>query len=57
MISICAMVCIVAAYGIYMLTSPDGTDGVLFGTVMLLLGALGGVKAKEILDGRTNRLR
>ena len=47
--SICAMVCIVGAYGIYAFSNP-GTDGALFGTVMLLVGALAGLKIKEMQD-------
>lgn len=53
--SICAMVCIVAAYGIYALTNP-GTDGALFGTVMLFVGALAGLKFKEMQDDGADRV-
>ncbi|GAG76515.1 unnamed protein product [marine sediment metagenome] len=45
--SICAMVCIIAGYGIYAFSNP-GTDGVLFGSVMLIVGALAGLKMKEM---------
>ena len=41
----CAIVAIVAAYGIYMAVNP--TDGVLFGSVMLIIGALAGLKMRE----------
>ena len=44
----CAIVAIVAAYGIYMAVNP--TDGVLFGSVMLIIGALAGLKMKEYGD-------
>ncbi|GAI95076.1 unnamed protein product [marine sediment metagenome] len=48
--SICAMICIVGAYAIYAFSNP-GTDGALFGTVMLIVGALAGLKIKEMQDG------
>lgn len=50
--AICAMVCIAACYLIYMTTNP--TDGVLFGTVMLAIGALGGVTATEVIKRRSS---
>ncbi|GAI94427.1 unnamed protein product [marine sediment metagenome] len=54
--SICAMICIVGAYAIYAFSNP-GTDGALFGTVMLIVGALAGLKIKEMQDDGTDRLR
>jgi len=39
-----AMMCIVAMYGIYMFATPNPTDGVLFGSVMVAIGALAGVQ-------------
>ncbi|GAJ10936.1 unnamed protein product [marine sediment metagenome] len=53
--AICAMVCIIAAYAIYAFSNP-GTDGALFGTVMLIVGALAGLKIREMTDDRTSRL-
>ena len=50
----CAIVAIVAAYGIYMCFNP-GTDGVLFGSVMLVIGALAGLKMKEYKDNGADR--
>ena len=52
----CAIVAIVAAYGIYMAVNP--TDGVLFGSVMLIIGALAGLKMQEFKQngGRTDRV-
>jgi len=49
--AVCAMLCILGAYAIYMHTNP--TDGVLFGTVMLALGALGGSKLQKVIASRT----
>jgi len=45
--AICAMLCIVTAYTVFMVQSPS--NGVLFGTVMLALGALGGITATEVM--------
>jgi len=45
---IVAMVCIVGSYGIYCLSNP-GADGFLFGSIMLALGALAGVKLTEVV--------
>lgn len=36
-----ATLAVIAAYGIYAFTNPSG-DGVVFGTVMTALGAIGG---------------
>lgn len=52
-LSACAMASIVAAYLIYMVSNP-GTDGVLFGSVMLVLGALAGLKMKEMTERGNN---
>ena len=49
----CAIIAIVAAYGIYMAVNP--TDGVLFGSVMLVIGALAGLKMKEYKDNGADR--
>ena len=42
---------IVSAYAIYAFNNP-GTDGVLFGTVMVVIGALAGVKVRDAVQGR-----
>ncbi len=52
---ICAIGAIVACYGIYAFSNP-GTDGALFGTVMLVVGALAGIKIKEAGLGDRFRL-
>ena len=55
--AVCAMVSIVVCYGIYMSTTPG--DGLLFGSMMLGLGALGGLSAhqlKVISNDRADRV-
>ena len=42
-----AMVCIVAMYGIYIFGTPNPVDGVLFGSVMVAIGALAGVSLRS----------
>jgi hypothetical protein len=49
--AIAAMCCIAICYTVYMCTHPS--NGVLFGTVMLAIGALGGVTATEVIRSRT----
>ena len=42
-----AMGSIVAMYSIYVFGMPDPTDGVLFGSVMVAIGALAGVAVRS----------
>ncbi len=44
--AICSMLVVMGCYAIYAFSNP-GTDGALFGTVMLVVGALAGIKLKE----------
>lgn len=47
----CVMaVCVVTAYGIYLYFNPH-TDGVVFGTVMAVIGALAGVHINKKYGG------
>ena len=40
---------ILGAYAIYAFSNP-GTDGALFGTVMLVIGGLGGVTVLKVVE-------
>ena len=48
-----AMVCVVGTYGIYMVTTPDPADGLVFGYVLAAVAGLAGYdlaarKAKDV---------
>jgi hypothetical protein len=45
-----AMGSIVAMYGIYIFGTPDPADGVLFGSVMVAIGALAGVAVRSSVE-------
>ena len=45
---ICAMVCIVAMYGIYMFATPEPQDGVVFATVLAAVTGLAGYGAAKL---------
>jgi hypothetical protein len=45
-----AMGSIVAMYGIYIFGTPDPADGVLFGSIMVAIGALAGVSLRSSAD-------
>jgi len=42
-----AMGSIVAMYGIYIFGTPDPVDGLLFGSIMVAIGALAGVSLRS----------
>ena len=49
-----AMLCIVAMYGIYIFGTPNPADGVLFGSVMVAIGALAGVAVRSSAEKAKN---
>lgn len=55
LLRVASIACVTIAYASYMLCSVAGghepEDGLLFGTVMLVLGALAGVDLRDMLKG------
>ena len=45
--AMCGMICVVALYGIYAFSNP-GADGVVFGSVALIVGGLAGYTVAKV---------
>ena len=48
--AVCFGVLVVVAYGLYLLAHPT-EDGIVFGTVMTMLGLIGGYVARSLWQG------
>ena len=48
-VTVVGMLAVIAAYVSYLCLTPNPQDGVLFGSVMAVIGLLAGVNVKEFL--------
>lgn len=45
-----AIVTIGGCYAVYVMAFPDPADGALFGTLMMIVGALGGISGRQMIN-------